>query len=148
MASRWNLTQFESQHGLNRKDASPLFSLLEEELSRGADAVDYLLRACELCGCVLGVDPVPVYRFSEFTQALRGKLPLQKADAMLDSLLGGRIGVLFAQPQPDKALVLSCLHRLLERENGFSPLAMRTLKSFPLELLCALTLREVLKPSP
>ena len=142
------LTQFESQHGLNRKDASPLFFLLEEELSRGADAVDYLLRACELCGRVLGVDPVPVYRFAEFTQALRGKLPLQKADAMLDSLLGGRIGVLFAQPQPDKALVLSCLHRLLERENGFSPLAMRTLKSFPLELLCALTLREVLKPSP
>ena len=72
------------------------------------------------------------------------QLPLEKADAMLDSLLGGRIGVLFAPPQPDRALVLACLYRLLERENGFSPLAMRTLRAFPLELLCSLTLKEIL----
>lgn len=138
------LTRFESQHGLNRKDASPLFSLLEEALPRSADAVDYLLRACELCARTLGVDPAKVYTFSEFTQAIRALLPLEKADPMLDSLLGGRIGVLFAPPQPDKALVLACLYRLLERENDFSPLAMRTLRAFPLELLCALTLREIL----
>ena len=137
------LTQFEAQQGLSRKDASPLFSLLEEELPRSADAVDYLLRACEFCAHTLGVDPVKVYTFGEFVQAIRARLPLEKADAMLDSLLGGRIGVLFAPPQPDKALVLACLYRLLERENGFSPLAMRTLKSFPQELLCALTLKEI-----
>lgn len=138
------LTQFESRQGMNRKDASPLFSLLEEALERNADAVDYLLRACELCARALSVDPARVYTFSEFTQALRMQLPLEKADAMLDSLLGGRIGVLFAPPQPDRALVLACLYRLLERENDFSPLAMRTLRAFPLELLCSLTLKEIL----
>ena len=76
--------------------------------------------------------------------ALRARLPLEKAESMLDSLLGGRIGVLFAPPQPDRKLILACLYHLLQRESGFSPLAMHTLSSFPRELLCALTLREVL----
>lgn len=138
------LTLFESQQGLSRKNASPLFTLLEDGLRPGADAIDYFLRACELCTQMLHADPAKIYTFVELTEALRAQLPLDQADAMLDSLLGGRIGVLFAQPQPDRRLVLACLYRLLERENGFSPLAMRTLTAFPQELLCALTLREIL----
>lgn len=139
------LTQFEAATpSLNSRKSSPLFSLLEEELRPGADAVDYFLRACELCAQIAQVDPAQVFTFSAFIDALRASLPLDQADAMLSSLLGGRIGVLFAQPQPDKKLVLSCLYRLLERENTFSPMAMRTLSAFPRELLCALTLREIL----
>ena len=136
------LTQFESRQGMNHKDASPLFSLLEEALERNADAVDYLLRACELCARALSVDPARVYTFSEFTQALRMQLPLEKADAMLDSLLGGRIGVLFSPPQMDRRLVISCLYHILGREN-LNPMAMRTLAAFPKELLCAITLKEI-----
>lgn len=136
------LTLFEAEQS-GRKNA-PLFPLLEEQLRPGADATDYFLRACECCAQALDVDPARVYTFAEFAQAIRERLPLQKADAMLASLLGGRIGVLFAPPQPDKALVLACLYRLLQRENGFSPLAMRTLKAFPQDLLCALTLGEIL----
>ncbi|MBR3794619.1 MAG: patatin-like phospholipase family protein [Clostridia bacterium] len=136
------LTLFESQQS-GRKH-SPLFALLEESLRPGADAIDYFLRACELCAQALGADPARVYTLDTLAASLRERLPLDRADAMLGSLLGGRIGVLFAPPQPDRALVLSCLYRLLQRESGFSPLAMRTLKAFPLELLCALTLKEIL----
>ena len=63
---------------------------------------------------------------------------------MLGSLLGGRIGVLFAPPQPDRKVVLACLVLLLRREGSFSALAMHTLAAFPRELLCALTLKEIL----
>ena len=76
--------------------------------------------------------------------AIRARLPLDKAEAMLDSLLGGRIGVLFAPPQPDRKIVLACLYHILMREHAFSALAMRTLAAFPKELVCALTLREIL----
>lgn len=138
------LTLFESQQGLSHKNASPLFSLIGDGLRPDADAIDYFLRACELCAQMLCVDPARIYTFREFIDSLRAQLPLEKADVMLSSLLGGRIGVLFAPPQPDKRLVLACLYRLLERENSFSPLAMRTLTAFPQELLCALTLREIL----
>lgn len=137
------LTAFEAQ--LSRRDDAPLFAPLEDRLPSGADAVDYLLAACELCAQTLAIDPTPVYTFDAFVQALRVSLPLEQADAMLDSLLGGRIGVLFAQPQPDRKLVLACLYLLLTREGGFPPLAMRTLTAFPRELLCALTLRYVLQ---
>ena len=123
---------------------SPLFSLLEEELAPGADGIDYFLRACELCGEIAQVNPAQVFTFSEFVDALRARLPLDKAELMLGSLLGGRIGVLFAQPQPDRRLVVSCLYHLLMQENVFSSLAMRTLSAFPREMLCAITLREIL----
>ena len=136
------LTAFESQ--LGRRDDAPLFALLEDALPFGADAVDYLLCACEQCALALDIDPVRVYTFDSFADALRASLPLEQADAMLGSLLGGRIGVLFAPPQPDRKLVLACLYRLLSREGSFPPLAMRTLSAFPRELLCALTLRHAL----
>lgn len=123
---------------------SPLFALLEEELAPGADAIDYFLRACELCAEIAQVDPAQVFSFSAFVDALRVSLPLDKAESMLGSLLGGRIGVLFAQPQPDRRLVISCLYHLLTRESTFSALAMHTLSAFPREMLCALTLREIL----
>lgn len=123
---------------------SPLFSLLEEDLAPGADGIDYFLRACELCGEIAQVNPAQVFTFSAFVDALRAGLPLDKAESMLGSLLGGRIGVLFAQPQPDRRLVVSCLYHLLMRENVFSSLAMRTLSAFPREMLCAITLREIL----
>ena len=137
-----HLTQFEAD--MSRKNDAPLFALLEEELRPGADAVDYFLRACELCAQALDVNPAQLLTFSKLVDALHAALPLGKADVMLDSLLGGRIGVLFAPPQPDRKVVLACLYRLLKREGSFSPLAMRTLCAFPRELLCALTLCAVL----
>ena len=142
------LTQFEAglrlQNALDRKGGAPLFALLEEGLRPGADAIDYFLRACELCAAALEVEPAQVLTFEALRGELRARLPLEKAESMLDSLLGGRIGVLFAPPQPDRKLILACLYHLLQRESGFSPLAMHTLSAFPRELLCALTLREVL----
>lgn len=136
------LTRFEA--GLRKKDDAPLFSLLEEELKPEADVIDYYLRAGELCAAMLDIEPAQVFTFGTFTDALRLNLPLDKADAMLDSLLGGRIGVLFAPPQPDKKLILACLYHLIRQENGFSPLTMRTLTAFPKELLCALTLSDMI----
>ncbi len=136
------LTRFETEMG--SKDGAPLFALLEENLRPGADAVDYFLRACELCAQMLEIEPAQVLKFDALADQLRMQLPLAKAEAMLDSLLGGRIGVLFAPPRPDKRLVLAALVRLLEREGGFSPLALRTLSAFPQELLCALTLKFIL----
>lgn len=44
-----------------------------------------------------------------------------KAESMLGSLLGGRVGVLFAKPQLDRKLIISCLYHLLLREGSFSP---------------------------
>ena len=38
---------------------------------------------------------------------------------MLGSLLGGRIGVLFAKPQIDRRLVIACLYQVLLREGSF-----------------------------
>lgn len=127
-----------------RRDSAPLFSLLEEELRPGADAVDYYLRACELCMETLGLDPVPVYTHETLISALRAALPLEQAKEMLGSLLGGRIGVLFAPPQPDRRVVLACLYHLMQSEGSLPPLAMHTLTAFPRELLCALTLSRLL----
>ena len=62
----------------------------------------------------------------------------------LGSLLGGRIGVLFAKPQIDRRLVIACLYQVLLREGSFSPLALRTLSAFPREMLCAMTLQSIL----
>ena len=142
------LTQIETalsfSNALTKKDSAPLFSLLEEELPSGADAIDYFLRAMELCADVAQVNPAQVFTFRTFTDELRARLPLDKAESMLDSLLGGRIGVLFSQPQPDRKLVISCLYHLLLRENTFSGLALRTLAAFPREMLCALTLQAIL----
>lgn len=142
------LTQIEASLGINnaltKKDSAPLFSLLEEELSSGADAIDYFLRALELCADVAQVNPAQVFTFRTFVGELRARLPLDKAESMLDSLLGGRIGVLFASPQPDRKLVIACLYHLLLRENVFSGLALRTLAAFPREMLCALTLQAIL----
>ena len=67
-----------------------------------------------------------------------------KAESMLGSLLGGRVGVLFAKPQLDRKLIISCLYHLLLREGSFSPLALRTLSAFPREMLCAMTLQSIL----
>ena len=82
--------------------------------------------------------------FSALRDELHARLPLEKAESMLGSLLGGRVGVLFAKPQIDRRLVISCLYHLLLREGSFSPLALRTLYAFPKEMLCALTLRNIL----
>ena len=142
------LTQIEAVLGfsnaLAKKDTAPLFSLLEEELPPGADAIDYLLRAMELCADAAQVNPAQVFTFRTFTGELHARLPLAKAESMLDSLLGGRIGVLFSPPQPDRKLIISCLYHLLLRENTFSGLALRTLAAFPREMLCALTLQMIL----
>ena len=143
------LTQVESDLPLRSaiarsNNAAPLFSLLEEELPAGADAVDYLLRACELCADIAEVNPAQVLTLSSLREELRARLPLDKAEAMLGSLLGGRIGVLFSSPQPDRKLVVSCLYHLLLRENAFSALALHTLSAFPREMLCALTLKAIL----
>ena len=138
----FRLTRFET--AMRKKDDAPLFSILEDGLKPGADVIDYYLRAGELCASALDIEPAQVFTFSAFTDALRMNLPLGKAESMLDSLLGGRIGVLFAPPQPDRKLVLACLYHLLQRENGFSPLTMRTLSTFPKELLCALTLSDMI----
>ena len=123
---------------------SPLFSLLEEELEPGADGIDYFLRACELCAEIAQINPAQVFTFSAFVDELHAHLPLDKAESMLGSLLGGRIGVLFASPQPDRQLIISCLFHLLQRENTFSALAMHTLSAFPRDMLCAITLKEIL----
>ena len=136
------LTAYEA--GMGGRSGAPLFGLLEESLRPGADAIDYLLRACELCAETLGIDPARVYTFDAFKGELAANLPLEQARAMAGSLLGGRIGVLFAPPQPDRRLVLACLVLLLRREGSFSALAMHTLTAFPRELLCALTLKDIL----
>lgn len=129
--------------GMAGHNSAPLFGLLEESLRPGADAIDYFLRACELCAETLGVDPTKVYTFDAFREAIFNRLPLEEAQQKIGSLLGGRIGVLFAPPQPDRRFVLACLTLLLRREGAFSALAMRTLSAFPHDLLCALTLREL-----
>lgn len=135
------LTAFEADM---RGDGAPLFSILEENLRPGADEIDYFLRALELCADMLSLAPEEVYTFSSFRKAVWDALPLEHAGSMLSSLLGGRIGVLFAPPQPDRKVVLACLHLILRREGRFSSLAMHTLAAFPRELLCALTLRWIL----
>ncbi|MBR2942041.1 MAG: patatin-like phospholipase family protein [Clostridia bacterium] len=142
------LTQLESRlhsdHALTRRDEAPLFALLEANLRPGADAVDYFLRACELCAEIAQANPAQVFTLETFSSELRTLLPFAKAESLLDSLLGGRIGVLFSPPQPDRRLVIACLYHLLQRESTFSPLTLRTLCRFPREMLCALTLREIL----
>ena len=136
--TKWDATLY------RKSDSSPLFSLLEEGMTGAADASEYFLRACELCADAAQLEPAKIYTVETLTEALRAALNFPKAEEMLSSLLGGRIGVLFAPPQPDKRLVIACLCRLLERESGLPALAMRTIASFPRELLCALTLRELL----
>lgn len=127
-----------------REIGAPFFSLLEEDLPEKADCIDYLLRGCELCAQIAEVNPAQVMTFATLRDELHARLPLEKAESMLGSLLGGRVGVLFAKPQIDPKLVISCLYHLLLREGSFSPLALRTLSAFPREMLCALTLKEIL----
>lgn len=143
------LTQLESElpsaNAITRRESSaPLFSLLEEDLPPRGDVIDYFLRACELCAQVAQVDPAQVLTFAALRDELHAKLPLQKAEAMVGSLLGGRVGVLFTKPQIDRRLVIACLYHLLLREGTGFPLANHTLATFPKEMLCALTLREIL----
>ena len=127
-----------------REIGAPFFSLLEEDLPEKADCIDYLLRGCELCAQIAEVNPAQVMTFATLRDELHARLPLEKAESMLGSLLGGRVGVLFAKPQIDRKLVISCLYHLLLREGSVSPLALRTLSAFPREMLCALTLKEIL----
>ena len=127
-----------------REIGAPFFSLLEEDLPEKADCIDYLLRGCELCAQIAEVNPAQVMTFATLRDELHARLPLERAESMLGSLLGGRVGVLFAKPQIDRKLVISCLYHLLLREGSFSPLALRTLSAFPREMLCALTLKEIL----
>ena len=127
-----------------REIGAPFFSLLEEDLPEKADCIDYLLRGCELCAQIAEVNPAQVMTFATLRDELHARLPLEKAESMLGSLLGGRVGVLFAKPQIDRTLVISGLYHLLLREGSFSPLALRTLSAFPREMLCALTLKEIL----
>ena len=127
-----------------REIGAPFFSLLEEDLPEKADCIDYLLRGCELCAQIAEVNPAQVLTFAALRDELHARLPLEKAESMLGSLLGGRVGVLFSKPQIDRKLVISCLYHLLMREGSFSPLALRTLSAFPREMLCALTLKEIL----
>ena len=127
-----------------REVGAPFFSLLEEDLPEKADCIDYLLRGCELCAQIAEVNPAQVMTFATLRDELHARLPLEKAESMIGSLLGGRVGVLFAKPQIDRKLVISCLYHLLLREGSFSPLALRTLSAFPREMLCALTLKEIL----
>lgn len=127
-----------------REIGAPFFSLLEEDLPEKADCIDYLLRGCELCAQIAEVNPAQVLTFAALRDELHARLPLEKAESMLGSLLGDRVGVLFAKPQIDRKLVISCLYHLLMREGSFSPLALRTLSAFPREMLCALTLKEIL----
>lgn len=127
-----------------REIGAPFFSLLEEDLPEKADCIDYMLRGCELCAQIAEVNPAQVMTFATLRDELHARLPLEKAESMLGSLLGGRVGVLFAKPQIDRKLVISCLYHLLLREGSFSPLALRTLSAFPREMLCALTLKEIL----
>ena len=127
-----------------REIGAPFFSLLEEDLPEKADCIDYLLRGCELCAQIAEVNPAQVMTFATLRDELHARLPLEKAESMLGSLLGGRVGVLFTKPQIDRKLVISCLYHLLLREGSFSPLALRTLSAFPREMLCALRLKEIL----
>lgn len=127
-----------------REIGAPFFSLLEEDLPEKADCIDYLLRGCELCAQIAEVNPAQVMTFATLRDELHARLLLEKAESMIGSLLGGRVGVLFAKPQIDRKLVISCLYHLLLREGSFSPLALRTLSAFPREMLCALTLKEIL----
>jgi len=137
------LTAYEAEMN-GRKSDAPLFSLLEQDPRPGSDAIDYFLRALEYCAQMLSIDPSEIYTFDAIRSAIMQALPLDQARAMLSSLLGGRIGVLFAPPQPDKKVVLACLHLILRQEGRFSSLAMHTLSAFPKELLCALTLNWIL----
>lgn len=123
---------------------TPLFDALLDGMNPGADAVDCFLRCLELCALAAQVNPAQVFTFAAFMGELRARLPLDKAESMLDNLPGGRIGVLFSAPQPEQKLVIACLYHLLQREGAFSPLALRTLANFPREMLCAYTLKEIL----
>ena len=136
--------RLQSASALGLRDGVPLFATLEEALAPGADAIDYLLRACELCADIAGVEPAQVFTFARFVDDIRMQLPLEKAETMLDSLLGGRVGVLLTAPQPDRRLIIACLYHLLAQGKLFNALTLRLLGSFPTELLCALTLREIL----
>lgn len=137
------LTAYEAEMN-GRKDSAPLFSLLEASLRPGSDAIGYFLRALEMCAQMLSLDPAKIYTFDMIRDAITAALPLEQAQSMLGSLLCGRIGVLFAPPQPDRKVVLACLHLILQKEGRFSALAMHTLSAFPRELLCALTLKVIL----
>lgn len=142
------LTQLEASlahsNAITRMESSAsLFGLLEEDLPAGADCIDYLLRALELCAQIAQVNPAQVLTFGTLRDELHARLPLEKAEVMLGSLLGGRVGVLFAAPQIDRKLVISCLYHLIAREGTSFPLAASTFSTFPREMLCAMTLQEI-----
>ena len=83
-----------------RESAAPFFSLLEEDLP------DFL-RGCELCAQIAEIEPAQTLTFAVLRDELHARLPLMKAESMLGSLLGGRVGVLFAKPQLDRKLIIS-----------------------------------------
>lgn len=72
-----------------REIGAPFFSLLEEDLPEKADCIDYLLRGCELCAQIAEVNPAQVMTFATLRDELHARLPLEKAESMLGSLLGG-----------------------------------------------------------
>ena len=126
------------QYGLARQLWGHIFAVLSR------NGLDGAFGACELCAQIAEVNPAQILTFSALRDELHARLPLEKAESMLGSLLGGRVGVLFAPPQIDRRLVISCLYYLLQREGTLFPLAMHTLSPFPREMLCALTLQAIL----
>ena len=138
-------TDLQGSNALTRRDSSaPIFSLLEEDLPPKADVIDYFLRCCELCAQIAQINPAQILTFGTLRDELRAHLPLEKAESMIGSLLGGRVGALLTKPALDRRLIIACLYQLILREGTTFPLAMRTLATFPKEMLCALTLREIL----
>lgn len=125
-------------------DSAPLFSLLEENLPFGSGALSYLLRALEMLCDLAQINPAQVLTFETLRTALRAQLPFEQAEAMLGSLLGGRIGALFSSPQPDRRLAVCCIYHLLTRQSPVPAIAMHTFAAFPKEYLCALTLQQIL----
>ena len=64
--------------------------------------------AADTFGAVLADEVRAFAVLFDVASELRARLPLENAESMLDSLLGGRIGVRFAPPQPDRKLILAC----------------------------------------
>ena len=54
---------------------------------------------------------------------------------MLGSLLGGRIGVLFAKPQIDRRLVIACLYQVLLRSGREEQATMTSLAALVVVLM-------------
>lgn len=127
-----------------RESAAPFFSLLEEDLPEKADVIDYFLRGCELCAQIAEIEPAQTLTFAVLQRRTACASAADESGIHARFAFGRRVGVLFAKPQLDRKLIISCLYHLLLREGSFSPLALRTLSAFPREMLCALTLRDIL----